>query len=104
MSSIALFIQHKILPGKRSEVQAIWLRHMAPAVQANPGHLAYLYCLDNADPDAVCAFQQYSSTEEARAFLANQSYLSYLHEVESLLEGPPLVTQLTPLWVKTSSC
>lgn len=100
MSSTALFIKHKTLPGKRSQVQATWLKHMAPAVQANAGHLAYFYCFDNSDPDSVCAFQQYSSPEEARAFLSTQSYLSYLREVESLLEGPPRVTQLTPVWVK----
>ncbi|MDT7838429.1 putative quinol monooxygenase [Aquabacterium sp. OR-4] len=100
MSSTALFIKHKTLLGKRSQVQSIWLKHMAPAIQENQGHMAYFYCQDNADPESICAFQQYTSPEEAQAFLSTQSYLSYLREVESLLEGPPQVVQLTPVWVK----
>jgi quinol monooxygenase YgiN len=100
MSTTALYIKHKTLPGKRSQVQAIWVKHMAPAIQANPGHLSYFYCFDDGDPDSICAFQQYASPEEAQAFLFTQSYRSYLDEVEGLLEKPPQVVQLTPVWIK----
>lgn len=100
MTTVALFIQHKTLPGKRAEVRAVWLRHMAPAIQDNPGHLAYSYCFDDDDPDAICAFQQYASAEAATAFLSTPRYSSYLREVEPLLSGPPHVTRLTPQWVK----
>jgi quinol monooxygenase YgiN len=96
----ALFIRHKTLPGKRAEVQAVWLKHMAPAVQENPEHLAYFYCFDDDDADAICAFQQYSTPEAATAFLSTPRYASYLHEVESLLSGPPKITRLTPKWTK----
>lgn len=96
----ALFIKHRTQPGRRSEVQAVWLRHMAPAVAANADHLAYFYCEDPAEPDVICAFQHYASPEAARAFLLTESYRAYLHDVESLLAGPPEVTTLTPLWVK----
>ena len=101
MTSVALFIVHKTKPGMREAVKDVWLRNMAPAVQANPGHLAYFYNFDAADPDAICAFQQYASANAAREFLEHPSYLKYLKEVEPLLEGPPQVKNLIPQWVKT---
>jgi len=100
MTSLALIIKHKTQPGKRDEVRKVWERHMAPAVSANPGHSAYFYCFDNADPDAIVAFQQYVSAEAASDFLKTESYAAYLREVEPLLSGPPQVTTLTPMWSK----
>jgi|EndMetStandDraft_4_1072995.scaffolds.fasta_scaffold277002_2 quinol monooxygenase YgiN len=100
MTSLALIIKHKTQPGKRDEVRKVWERHMAPAVSANPGHIAYFYCFDNADPDAIVAFQQYVSAEAAGEFLKTDSYAAYLQEVEPLLSGPPQVTALTPVWSK----
>ncbi|SDP39197.1 Quinol monooxygenase YgiN [Rhodoferax sp. OV413] len=100
MSAFALIIQHKTQPGRREEVRAVWERHMAPAIAANPGHTAYFYCFDNADPDSIYAFQQYASAEASRDFLKTSSYAAYLQEVEPLLVGPPQVTALTPIWSK----
>ena len=100
MTQLALIIKHKTLPGKRDEVRAVWEKHMAPAVSSNPGHAAYFYCFDNADPDSISAFQVYESAEASQRFLATDSYAAYLQEVESLLFGPPQVTALTPVWVK----
>jgi quinol monooxygenase YgiN len=100
MTSLALIIKPKTQPGKRDEVRKVWERHMAPAVSANPGHIAYFYCFDNADPDAIVAFQQYVSAEAAGEFLKTDSYAAYLQEVEPLLSGPPQVTALTPVWSK----
>lgn len=100
MAAVALIIRHKTQPGRRDEVHAIWLRHMAPAVASNAGHTAYFYCFDNADPDALCAFQQYASPEASQAFLKTPSYAAYLKDVEPLLAGPPQVTSLTPMWTK----
>lgn len=62
--------------------------------------IAYFYCFDNADPDAIVAFQQYVSAEAAGEFLKTDSYAAYLQEVEPLLSGPPQVTALTPMWSK----
>jgi quinol monooxygenase YgiN len=69
MASFALFIKHKTQPGRRDEVRKVWERHMAPAIAANPGHVAYFYCFDNGDPDSIYAFQQYSSLEASQEFL-----------------------------------
>ena len=75
---------------------------MAPAIQANPGHLAYTYSFDNNDPDGICAFQLYASAAEAKAFLDHPNYLAYLKAVEPLLVGPPEIKSLSPQWIKTT--
>lgn len=100
MSTFALFIKHKILPGRRDEVQKVWETHMAPAISANPGHIAYFYCFDNADADSIFAFQVYPSAEASQEFLKTDSYAAYLKDVEPLLAVPPQVTALTPVWSK----
>jgi quinol monooxygenase YgiN len=73
---------------------------MAPAIAANPGYLAYFYCLDDSDPDSISAFQQFASAEASQKFLQTNSYAAYLKDVEPLLAGPPQVTALTPVWSK----
>lgn len=102
MSQIALFITHRTKPGQREAVQAVWQRHMAPAVQANDGHEAYFYCVDPADPDLVCAFQLYRDASAAAAFLKTAAYREYEQEVTPLLLGAPGVKKLVPVWSKAS--
>jgi quinol monooxygenase YgiN len=100
MAGFALIVKHKTQPGKRDEVRRVWEKHMAPAIAANPGHVAYFYCFEDADPDAIYAFQQYSSLEASQDFLRTHSYAAYLKDVEPLLAGAPQVTALTPMWSK----
>ena len=102
MTQLALIIRHKTLPGKREDVRKVWEAHMAPAVAGNRSHLAYFYCFDNADPDAITAFQVYDSAESSQQFLETEAYRAYLQDVESLLSGPPQVTALTPVWNKSA--
>ena len=78
----------------------MWEKHMGPTVSNNPGHVAYFYCFDNADPDSISAFQVYQSAQASQEFLATDGYAAYLKAVESLLSGPPQVTALTPVWTK----
>jgi hypothetical protein len=54
----------------------------------------------HADPDSICAFQQYSSVEASEDFLRTSSYAAYLKDVEPLLADAPQVTALTPMWSK----
>lgn len=100
MTQLALIIRHQTRPGLRDDVRKVWEAHMAPAVDANPGHLAYFYCFDDTDPDAISAFQVYDSIESSRQFLETDVYAGYLTDVEPLLSGPPQVTPLTPVWAK----
>ncbi len=98
--TFALIVKHQTRPGQRDEVRRVWEKHMAPAVSANAGHLAYFYCFDDSNPDSICAFQQYANVEASQAFLETDSYAAYLKEVGPLLAGPPQVTPLTPVWTK----
>ena len=102
MAATALFIVHRVRAGQRDAVRAVWEERLAPAIRANPGHEAYFYCLDPSAPDAVCAFQQYRSPEDAAAFLATDAYQAYEREVAPLLVGPPDVKTLVPVWSKTT--
>ena len=100
MTGYALFIQHRTRPGRRDEVQAVWRRHMQPAIAANPGHLAYFYSF-GAGKDEIYAFQHYRDAEAAEAFLKTPAYASYLAEVSPLLLGEPAVTVLDVQWTKS---
>ncbi|UUZ59879.1 putative quinol monooxygenase [Nocardioides sp. B-3] len=100
MSQVAVIVTHQTQPGRREEVRAVWEKHMAPAVAANAGHIAYFYCLDDNDPDVIRAFQVYTDADASRAFLATTAYTSYVAEVEPLLRGPPTVSVQTPVWQK----
>lgn len=100
MPACALLIRHKTRPGRRDDVRRVWEEHLAPAIASNPDHMAYVYCFDDADPDALVAFQQYTSREASAAFLRTDAYAAYLRAVEPLLAGPPTVSALTPIWSK----
>ena len=100
MSAIALFITHTSKPGQREALRIVWMRHMAPAIAANPDHLAYVYSFDRSDPDTVCAFQLYASAEAADKFLEHPSYLAYLKESRPLLSREPQIRMLDPQWLK----
>lgn len=100
MEPLALLITHRTREGQRDAVRAVWQRHMAPAITANPGHLAYSYCLDQDDPDVIVAFQLYRDADQATAFLGTPAYAAYEQEVAPLLTGTPTVQRLTPVWTK----
>ena len=102
MATTALFISHRSKPGRRDELKAVWLKHMAPAIQANPGHLAYVYSYDAKDENVVHAFQHYASESAAAEFLKNPDYLAYLEASRPLLEHEPEIEVLSPQWSKTA--
>lgn len=99
MTKHALYLQHRTKPGARDDVQKVWQKHMQPAIGSNPGHEAYVYSF-GSDPNQICAFQVYSSAEDANAFLRSPAYIAYEKEVAPLLEGPPQVDVLQPQWIK----
>lgn len=99
-ASVALVVTHHARPGQREVVRGVWEKHMAPAIEANPGHLAYYYGLDASEPDVITAFQHYRSAEDAAAFVQTDAYLAYEQEVAPLLAGAPRVQRFTPAWTK----
>lgn len=73
---------------------------MAPAVSANSGHLSYVYCFDDDDPDVISAFQVYRDLDAAKDFRLTPTYKAYESAVAPLLAGPPSLKQLVPMWTK----
>ena len=61
---------------------------------------AYVYMYDIDDPDVIRAFQQYTDTAAASAFLTTPAYAAYVAAVEHLLVGPPSVTHTDVIWMK----
>lgn len=51
----ALFLKHTTVAERRDDVEAVWRRHMRPAIDENEDHLAYVYSFTD-DPDTICAF------------------------------------------------
>jgi quinol monooxygenase YgiN len=94
----ALFIRHRAVAGRRDDLHGVWLRHLQPAISANPGHDAYFYCFDDEDPDVVVVYQQYRDADAAAAFLATTAYRDYFDESAPLLAEAPVLTRATPRW------
>ena len=88
MSKTALFIRHRAKPGQREQVRRIWDRYVRPRVETNPGHLAYNFCYDDADPDMICVFQLYTDKQAMEAFLKEPWYPEYLREVRRWWSPP----------------
>lgn len=95
----ALFLKHRAKPGRRAELEAVWCRHMMPAIDNNDGHLSYAFCF-GTEPDTVGAFQIYRTKDDADAFVRSPAYLAYLDESRPLLQHDPDVTVLKPRWIK----
>lgn len=96
----ALVLRHRAKPGRRDELVEVWRRHMPEAVQGHDGHLAYVLCASEVDPDVMVVFQHYRDAAAAQEFLGNAAYLRYLAESSPLLSGPPVVEAVEPLWSK----
>lgn len=97
---VTVVVIHQTKPDQRDAVVAIWAKHMAEAVESNPGHVSYFYCLDQEDPDAILAFQVYADPAAATSFLQTSAYASYESEVTPLLASPPVVRRLAQVWRK----
>lgn len=100
MTAHAVFITHRTKAGLRADAARVWTQIMRPAIDANPGHLAYVYTLPADEPDVIRAFQLYRTAEDAVAFLRTPEYIEYCQDVDPYLDGPPQVTSTPATWVK----
>jgi quinol monooxygenase YgiN len=98
--SVGVLIEHRVRPGCRDEVRAVWERLLRPAIESNDAHEGYWYMFDADDPDIIRAFQSYPDEESASAFLTTAEYASYVAGVEGLLIGPPRVVRTDVIWTK----
>ena len=103
MNNIGLFIRHEAKPGMRGEVQRVWEKYVKPRAAANPGHLAYYFCHDSADPNVICVFQLYASEAAMKEFLAGAWYPEYLAEIGALLASSPQITPAALIWKKDAA-
>lgn len=55
---ITLVIRHRTMLGRREDARRAWEKQMRPANAANPGHLAYVYCMDDTDPDVQASMHR----------------------------------------------
>ncbi len=99
----ALFVTHRAKPGRRDDMLAVWDQYLRPLAEANPDHLAYFYCFDDADADVVRVFQLYRSESAARQFLEQPEYADYLNHVLPLVAEPPQLESATTIWTKNGS-
>ena len=100
MSTSALFIRHTALPGKRDEVRRVWEKYAQAHVAGSAGQLAYFYCYDDTDPDAIVVFQLHADGDSAKEFVKQPWYADYQRETEALLAGPSEFRMATPQWTK----
>ena len=96
----AILVTHRTRPSMREQVRDVWQAHMPAAVSANPGHLAYFYTFDAADPDVIRAFQVYADDAAAQSFLNDEAYRDYVVAVEPFLSGLPEVAMSQLVWAK----
>lgn len=100
MTAHAVFITHRTQAGKRPAAERVWKQIMQPAIDANDGHLAYVYTLPADEPDVIRAFQLYRTAEHAEAFLRTAEYIEYSAAISAYLDGPPHVASSPAAWVK----
>jgi quinol monooxygenase YgiN len=97
---IGVLIEHRTRSGCRDRVRALWDQMLRPAIEANDSHQAYSYMFDADDPDVIRAFQQYTDSESAMAFLKTPAYEAYAAAVDDLLVSTT-VTRTNIIWSKS---
>jgi quinol monooxygenase YgiN len=103
MSKGALFIRHQAQPGKRDEIKRVWEKYAQNYVADSRGQLAYFYCYDDNDPDAIVVFQLHADVDSTKEFVNQRWYADYERETEALLAGPSEFRMATPQWTKGAS-
>lgn len=100
MNTKALYIRHTAQPGKRDEVKKIWEKYARAYVEGAAGQIAYVYGFDDADPNAIIAYQLYSGEAATEDFVKQSWYSDYQRETAALLAGPSEFRSITPHWIK----
>ncbi len=100
MSTGALYIKHKALPGKRDGLRRVWEKYARPYIEKSEGQLACFYCYDDKDPDTVVVFSVHADQDSAEDFFKQPWYADYQSETAALLAGPSEIRPATPQWVK----
>ena len=84
------------LPGKGDDLEAILLA-AADGLRGDPDCLLYVVFRDDADPDAVCVSEAWTSQDAHDASLEQESVKAQLASAMPLLAGRPDATELRPV-------
>ena len=96
----ALYIRHRALPGKREEVLRVWETYARDYVDQAEGQVFYVYGFDEADPDAVIAYQLFTDDAGTEGFTRQPWFEAYETETAALLAGPSEFRAIAPQWIK----
>lgn len=100
MSTSAVFIKHKAIPGKRDEVRCIWEKYARDYVAGSKGLLAYCYSYDANDPDTILVFQLSVDQASSQEFVKQPWFADYQTETAALLAALSEFHPASPQWVK----
>ncbi len=98
--TVSMIITSTVQPGKRSDVHALWLEHLASAAEANDAQKVVVWCDDNADPDTFHLFEIYDGMESMGANAQSPAFADYMQAVMPFMAGEPTVAMGTPTWSK----
>lgn len=96
----AFYVRHKALPGKRDELRKVWEKYARSYIEAAGVQLAYFYCHDDGDPDAVVAFQICADDSGLEDFTRQPWFPAYEAETAALVASPSEYRSVTPVWTK----
>lgn len=100
MSTRALYIRHKALPGKRDDVKRIWEKYARPYIEGASAQSAYFYGFDESDPDAIVAYQTFEADAGTTDFTRQPWYEDYERETSALLAAPSEFRTVALQWIK----
>jgi quinol monooxygenase YgiN len=99
-SRTAFYVRHKALPGKRDELRKVWEKYARSYIETADVQLAYFYCYDDNDPDAIVAFQLCPDQSGVEDFTKQPWFNDYEAATAALLASPSEYRSVTPVWTK----
>lgn len=105
MARTALVVTLTVRPGSREEFLAVWERHMAERVGANPVQEVVVVLPDAEHADVVHLLEVFADDAALRAHADDPPawLTAYRSAVAPYLAGPARVVRGTPWWEKLPS-
>lgn len=95
-----MVISGRARAGRRDEVYASSMRHLAERADANPAQPLVVWAADNGDADRFCLVEFYKNPAQAAENAQAEWFWAHMAEVGPLLADEPTVQNLTPRWTK----
>ena len=98
MAKLALIIESRTQPGRRSDVFDLYSQHMAPRAVENEAQEVVVWCDDATDPDVFYLFEIYRDRESFGANAQAPWFADYMAAAGPLLAAEPRVLMSSPAW------